>query len=398
MKNHIPENNRQTSLYRAISKKITAIWFAFGRLDAGNFLPLMIAVFCLFFVASCGLITRNFATGDSSSSNGLNAADTNVSNADTENPTGYDKEKFQKLLDAKTEIEKMSLPVKLDPKPTLKGKVYVFGNVQAGLAKGYDDGISSYRKANSLEELQTAIRINCRRGKSLGKFQGNTNGIISRAEGYGIECDVALIDYPARVVFDQKTFSNNESQDLISNREVTAGVYLNPPPVGEITRYINSLPVDKIIPGMTSLDEKELIKLPTTIGLKPGAGLKGKIKFARQYEESGFSQTRVKIDGYLGSSFPFDKLTTNPEELETLVKIVCGKGDKIGQSGRTTQYSNRCEISLIDYKTLTVVSQKIVENKTLDTNPSAKDANVKIWVTKLPEAEIENYLKSLPTS
>ena len=278
--------------------------------------------------------------------------------------------------------------------------MFVFTNVEASRGKGYADGISSYRKANSLEELQTAIRVNCRKGKSLGNFQSNSNGIVSRAEGYGIECEVALIDYPARVIFNQKTFSNNESQDLVSSKDVRASVYLNTPPAGDITRYINSLPVDKLAPEMTSLDEKELIRLPTTVSLKSDAALKGKIKLARQYEEADISQSPVIIDWYssINSIFPSDKFASKPDELETLVKIVCARGDKIGQSGKTTQYSNRCEVSLIDYKTLTVVAQKIIENKALDDNPSAKSAGVKIWVTKFPKEEIENYLKSLLTS
>lgn len=393
MKNLIRKTNRQTPLFRETGKKPAAMRFASGRLDAKNFLSPVIAVFCLFFVASCGVISRNFARTDSNS-----VASTNTSNANETKSPSYDKEKFQKLLDAGKEVEKMSLPVKLDPKPTLKGKVFVFRNIEAGYKNDYGDGISGYRKANSLEDLQTAIRVNCRKGKSLGDFQSNSNGIESRAKGYGIECNVALIDYQSRIIFDQKTFSNNERQDLVSSKDVKAGVYLNPPPVGDITRYINSLPVDKIAPEMTLLDEKELIRLPTTVSLKPDAALKGKIKFARKYEDGDISQAPAKIDGYLDNSFPLSKATSTPAELETLIKIVCGKGDKIGQSGKTTQYGNRCEISVIDYKTLSVIAQKVVENKILDDNPSAKDAGVKIWVTKFPKEEIENYLKSLPTS
>ena len=369
---------------------------ASGQFSAGNFLLPAIAVFCLFFVASCGLISRVFTPADYNLNTAANA---NTSNANNLTSSSYDKEKFQKLLDAGKEIEKMSLPVKLDPKPTLKGKVYVFSNIEAGIGKNYSDGISSYRSAHNLEELQTAIRINCQKGKFLGDFQNNTNGIESRAKGYGIECEVALIDYPARVIFDKKTFSNNENQDVVSGKNVSAGVYLNPPPVGDITRYINSLPIDKVSPEMKILlDEKELIRLPTTVSLKPDAALKGKLKFARQYEEGDISQSLAKIDGYLENTFPFAKVTNNPEELETLVKIVCGKGDKIGQTGKTAQYSNRCEVSLVDYKTLTVISQKTIENKTLNDSPTAKNAGVKIWVTKFPKAELEEYLKSLPTA
>jgi len=389
MKNHIRKNNRQLELLREMSKEVGAARLSSGRLNERNLL--LVAVFCLFLVASCKLIGRNSAPAD-------NTGNSNVSNSSEAKSPAYDKEKFQKLLDAGATVEKMNLPLKPDPKPMLKGKVFVFTNIEASRGKGYENGISSYRRADSLEELQTAIRVNCRKGKSLGNFGSNSNGIERRAEGFGIECEVALIDYPGHVIFDQKNFSNNESQELITSRNVSAGVYLNPPPVGDITRYINSLPVDKVDPEMTSLDEKELIRLPTTVSLKSDAALKGKIKLARQYEEADISQAPVIIDGYLSSIFPSAKLAAKPEELETLIKIVCGRGDKIGQTGKTAQYSNRCVISLIDYKALTVVAQKTIENRSLDDNPSAESAGVRIWVTKFPSAEIESYLKSLPTS
>lgn len=360
-----------------------------------NFPSLLIVVVCLFFVVSCGLIRKSFTSTDSNSNS---AANSNASNTDAAEFPAYDKEKFQKLMDAGKEIEKASLSVKRDPKPTLKGKVFVFSNVEAKAANDYSDGISSYRKANNLEELQTAIRVNCRKGKSLGDFTNNSNNFERRIKGYGIECDVALIDYPSRTIFDQKTFSNNENQEAVSSKQMTGDVYLNPPPFGEITQYINSLPVDKVISGMTQLDEKELIRLPTATGLKPDAALKGKIKFARLYGETDINMLPIKIDGYSNNSFPPAKVAVEPADLETLVKIVCGKGDKIGQTGKTPQYGNRCEISVIDYKTLTVIAQKVVENKTLDDNPSAKDAGAKIWVTKFPKTEVDDYLKSLPTS
>lgn len=388
MTNRLRKNNWQPQLSRE-TNNAGAARSTSGRRNAENLL--LVAVVCLFLVASCGLMKKNSAPAE-------NSSNSNASSASEATSSSYDSEKYKKLLDAGDEIEKMSLPVKPDPKPMLKGKVFVFTNIEASRGKGYDDGLSSYRKADSLDDLKTAIRINCRKGKSLGSFGSNSNGIERRAEGFGIECEVALIDYTARVIFDQKNFSNNETQDLISSKNVSAGVYLNPPPVGDITRYINSLPVDKLAPEMTSLDEKELIKLPTTVSLTADAALKGKIKLARQYEEADISQAPVKIDGYLSSIFPSAKLATKPEELETFVKIVCGRGEKIGQTGKTAQYANRCVVSLIDYKSLTVVAQKIIENKSLDTNPSAESAGVKIWVTKMPDAEIESYLKSLPTS
>ena len=389
MKNQI-RNNGQPQRFREM-KNGSATPLNGGRFKSTNFQSFLVAVGCLFLVVSCKLFMKNSVPAD-------NTANSNTANANEGKSSSYDSEKFKKLLAEGDTLEKMDLPVKPDPKPMLKGKVFVFTNLEASRGKGYDNGISSFRKANTVDELQTAIRVNCRKGKSLGTFGSNSSGIERRAEGFGIECEVALIDYPARVILDQKNFSNNESQDLISSKNVSAGVYLNPPPVGDITRYINSFPVDKVAPDMAGLDEKELIRLPTTVDLKSDAALAGKIKLARQYEEADISQAPVIIDGYLSSIFPSNKVAARAEELETLIKIVCGRGDKIGQTGKTAQYSNRCVVSLIDYKSLTVVAQKTIENRSLDTNPSAESAGVKIWVTKFPEAEMESYLKSLPTS
>lgn len=393
MTDRICKNNSYAPL---TGEKADAVKFIRRKIETKNLPMLAVAVFCLFFVASCSLVSRLMPGGGYNYN--TNVADSNSSNANATQTAAVDKEKFQKLMDANDEILKITQPVKIDTKPVLKGKVFVFKNVEASYKNGYIDGISSYRRARSLEELQTAIRVNCGKGKPLGDFQSNTNGIVSRAKGFGIVCEVALIDYPSRVIFDKKTFSNNESQDFVTSRNVSAGVYLNPPPIGDIMRYINSLPVDKISPEMNLiLDEKELIRAPTTVSLKPDAALKGKIKFARMYEEGDPLISPVKIDAYTENTLPFSKATTKPAELETLVKIVCGKGDKIGQFGKTTQYSSRCEISVIDYKTLTVIAQKTVENRTVDENPSAKDA-ARVWVTNFPKAEVENYLNSLPQS
>ena len=367
----------------------------FEHFDKEKIPSVTIAVFCLFFVVSCGLITRTFSSADSGSNTNSN---TDTLNANGTTTTSYDGEKFQKLLDKGHEIEKISFTVKLDPQPKLNGKVYVFNNTEAKSVYRYDDGISFYRKANNLEELQTVIRINCRKGKYIGDFQKNDNGYITRAKGFGNECEVSLIDYPSGIIFDRKTFSNNEKRDIISQRDVKGEIYLNPPPVGDISRYINSLPVNEIAPNMTSLDENELIRLPTTVSLNSDAAIKGKIAFARKFEKGDAGQSPVEIDGYAINDFPFDKRAVKPEEIETLVKITCGKGDKIGQKGEAVQYSNRCEVSLIDYKTLTVFAQKTIENKNLDNTPAAKDSKAKIWITDLPEAEIANYLKNLPAS
>ncbi len=79
-----------------------------------------------------------------------------------------------------------------------------------------------------------------------------------------------------------------------------------------------------------------------------------------------------------------------------MVRIVCVRGSLIGKVEKTTQYSSKCEISLIDYKTLGVFAQKTIENKTLEGTGAAKSSESSRRVVGPPEQEIESYLKSFP--
>lgn len=337
----------------------------------------------------------------------INAANNSVTNTATNSakkPPVFDEKKLKELLDKKAELAKLSPPVKLDLKAMIKGKVLFVGNFESGFSneKYYKSGISQYRMANNLDELETVIRVICSKGKFLRSYKStrlsNYENII---KAYAIDCKVSLIDYRAAAVVAQKTFSHSERDDFISESKVSGGEYLTPAPVGDIISYINSFQIDKVLPTMTGLDEKELLRLPTSVNLKPDAALKGKIKIVERYDEGEISRTSTYFTRFGGDyvyyGLPSDKFTNKPEELETLVKIVCSKGSLIGKVEKTTQYSSKCEVSLIDYKTLSVFAQKIIENKTLDQTAEKNDRQ-KEWVVKKPDSEIESYLKSFPTS
>ena len=332
---------------------------------------------------------------------GPDAANANaVSSNAPSTASSPDGNKYEELLKKVSELEKQSLPVKLDPKAVMKGKVFFLESTEArSRYADYDRGVSDYRKARSLEELGTVIRVNCSRGKFLGEYDKrySTSSLDTiPVKAYGVNCQVSLIDYPARVVVAQKSFSNNEGGEVLTERSV-GGEHINPPPVGEINSYVDSFPVDKVLPAMSRPDEKELVRLPLTVDLKPDASLGGKIKIVQKLERGDLDSNQFSfIEGSDNFNFPYERIAQKPEELETLVRVVCVRGSLIGKVEKTTQYSSRCEVSLIDYKSLSVFAQKTIENKTLEETGAAKSSESSRWVVGPPKQEIESYLKSFP--
>lgn len=365
------------------------------RVDFRMALLMVIIAAAPLLTASCRLMGSR--KGDSNS--GPNSANSNTAPSSS----SFDSEKYRELVDKGSEMEKLSVPVKLDPKAAIKGKVLLVKNSLARTrnVSDYENVISDYRKARSLEELGTVIRILCSKGKFLGdyykKVPGSTDSstLKDAIKAYGIDCQVSLIDYPARVVVAQQTFSNNEGGETLLERS-TGLEHVNPPPVGQITSYLNSFQVDKVLPTMLLPDEKELVRLPTTLDLKPDAAIRGKIKIAQKLERGDLDGYFSSIEGSDSFGFSYDRIASRAEELETFVRIICVKGSPIGRVEKATHYSSKCEVSLIDYKTLTVLAQKTFENKTLDDSGAAKSSLIRSWVVGPPKQEIESYLKSFP--
>ena len=104
MKNNIRKNNGQPQLLAA---RLSS-----GRLNEGNLL--LVAVFCLFLVVSCKLIGRNSAPAD-------NSGNSNISNANEAKSSSYDREKFQKLLDASDRNRKNEFACQTRPEADAQG-------------------------------------------------------------------------------------------------------------------------------------------------------------------------------------------------------------------------------------------------------------------------------------
>jgi hypothetical protein len=380
------KTNRQALLLRESLKKGGSLTCLLTRLDLRNALLIGIVATALCFNASC----KNNGMSNSAANANTNSADTPNTNSTSSRPV-RDEAKYKELSDKKDELAKLAPPLKLDPKARIKGKVLLVGNLNYKNGHG-DEGISSLRKAESLEELETLIQVVCSKGKFLTNYE---KGV----KGYASDCKVSLIDYRAPAVIAQKNFSNSEREEVIRESDVRDNEYVAPQPIGDIRSYIDSLQVDQVMPMGILLDEKELLRVAAAVNLNPNATMKGKIKIVDKYEEGEIHGwlPYTKMSNVEMYGLPSQKFTYNPEELETLIRVICSKGSLIGKVGNRTEYSNKCEVSLIDYKSLTVFAQQTFENKELEPNATQGSLPVN-WVVKRPKQEIEDYLKRFPTS
>lgn len=373
---------RRILLFWDIVKKRSAMPFLSTQLDSRNALLVGIITTALVFAASC----KNIRTG------GMEA---NANSTNSSSPLDENKSKglSAELSDKKAELAKLSPPLKLDPKAVIKGKALLVGNLKTVEETFVKGEISPVREATSLDELETLIQVVCSKGRFLANYE---KGV----KGYANDCKVSLVDYRAPAVIAQKTVSNSEREEVILERDVRNGEYVTPAPVRAITKYLDGFQIDKeLFTSGGSIEENELIRLPTSVNLNPNATIKDKIKIVERDDSGPVNQWSVntKVIGYEKYGFPDAKFTFKPEELGTLVRILCSQGSLIGKVDKVTEYSSKCEVSLIDYKSLTVFAQQTVENKSLEQNvPNSSSPGE--WIVSIPKQEIARYLKSFPAS
>ena len=110
--------------------------------------------------------------------------------------------------------ELMNTPTteKLDPGARIQRKVAVvetYPGIPVSLEGFKADGTIDYtsafffapqRKAQTLEEIETLVKVICRRGKAIA----NSSPTI-----YASECDVSLIDFKTKTLFAKKSFENS---------------------------------------------------------------------------------------------------------------------------------------------------------------------------------------------
>ncbi len=323
------------------------------------------------------------------------------------------------------EFAKLSPAQKLETNPIIKGKVLLVEKDQYDAKiKGIDYtgtkfygsdiekyGISKTRLATSVEEIETLIQVLCSKGNYVGRYEGNVSG-------YANTCKVSVIDYKNNAVIAQKSFTNSVPPKEIST--LYENEFILPVPV-EIDDYIAGFPLEKLAGPVIAFppdDESgtygkykpfmelagELSRILFPVNIDQSANLKGKIAVALKTaqgraELKGFNPFGKEIYSYDYEKWGVskEKIAENPGEIETLVQINCNKGDKIGAVQRTAVFSNKCEVSVVDYKTSTTIFQKSFENKEME-----KDVNTDIYPSQYivlpPMNEIEEFIKGFPKS
>ena len=132
------------------------------------------------------------------------------------------------------------------------------------------------------------------------------------------------------------------------------------------------------------------------------AKIKGKLAYVLQ--DAGGKVELKGIDGMGKELYKYDyekwgvgseRLAEKIDEVETLIKVVCKKGERLGAVRRTAVFAQQCEVSIIDYKAFSVVAKKSFENKKMD-----KDVDTDIYpsqyVVLYPYSEIDEYVKAFP--
>jgi hypothetical protein len=108
---------------------------------------------------------------------------------------------------------------KLDPAARISGKVAVvesYFNRPVALEGFHADGtvdhlsaffFSPQRKAQSVEEIDTLVKIDCQKGAAIA---------ASSPTMYASQCDVSLIDFKTKTLFAKKRFENNSTFNGVS--------------------------------------------------------------------------------------------------------------------------------------------------------------------------------------
>jgi hypothetical protein len=145
------------------------------------------------------------------------------------------------------------------------------------------------------------------------------------------------------------------------------------------------------------------------------AKIKGKVLIFRKMQEAfssydllGFeNRSNAQSQQYISQDedavkaygLSFKDLAENLDELATVIQVECHNGDVVGNyggiNGGIPAYSNRCLVSVIDYKTKTIVAQETFENATPeDSIRVRKDQYSEVLM--YPYEKIQDYIRQFP--
>jgi hypothetical protein len=139
-------------------------------------------------------------------------------------------------------VELMNTPTteKLAPGTRIQGKVAVvetYPGMSPSLEGFKEDGsvdpLSAYffsprRKAQSVDEIDTLVKVICAKGKAIGGTSPTR---------YANECDVSLIDFKTKTLFARKRFVNDISSNGVSPNDDTVAAT----PSEQIKAYLREL-------------------------------------------------------------------------------------------------------------------------------------------------------------
>lgn len=169
------------------------------------------------------------------------------------------------------------------------------------------------------------------------------------------------------------------------------------------TNVVNSQPEK---PDYKTFQAKaeELAKIAPPVKLDSKAKLKGKIAVVEKNHYESYSMKGFNYEGTDYYQFDLDnfgltkeQMAVKPEEIDTLVQIKCEKGSQIGKynvtDGRTLPaYSQNCKVSVIDYKTPSVVAQKNFSSRNLSDNITVYNSTKDVTAAA-PISDIYEYIK-----
>jgi hypothetical protein len=141
---------------------------------------------------------------------------------------------------------------------------------------------------------------------------------------------------------------------------------------------------------------EELMNTQAAERLAPGAKIQGKVAVVEAYPNMPASLEGFHADGTVDqlSAFFFSprRKAQSVEEIETLVKVNCRKGEAITGSS-PAMYASVCDVSLIDFKTKTLFARKRFENNSTFNGVSPSDPSL----ARTPSEEIKAYLREFST-
>jgi hypothetical protein len=150
---------------------------------------------------------------------------------------------------------------------------------------------------------------------------------------------------------------------------------------------------------------KELATLSPPVKLDPKAKIKGKVTLVEKTDYDTFS---VKGFNYIGDDFEQselddyglrkERLAGKSEEIDTLIQVICDKGKQIGKynvtDGRTLPaYAVNCKVSVVDYKTPSIVAQRNFTGRDLADNITVYKSTTDVTALA-PTDEIKKYIKN----